>query len=75
MHNLQRRLSSLEAHWHLSVLLLTLMATTGCFSLAGRGTTASPNALIVGLADVAKVAKNGCVPDLGGDELTREVRR
>jgi hypothetical protein len=75
VHNLHRRLSSLEARGYLSMLLLTLVTTTGRLSLAGRGTTTSSDALVVGFGDIAEVAKNRGVSDLRGEELVEEVWR
>jgi hypothetical protein len=75
MHNLHRRLSSLEARGNLSMLLLTLVTTTGRLSLAGGGTATSSDALVVGFGDIAEGAKNRCVSDLRGEELAEEVRR
>lgn len=41
-------LSTIEARWDFAVLTLTLVTASGGLTLAGSGTTASTNALVVG---------------------------
>lgn len=41
-------LTTIEARWDFAVLTLTLVTATGGLTLAGSGTTASTDALVVG---------------------------
>jgi hypothetical protein len=45
-HNL-RRLATIEAEWHLSVRLLTLVTSSGRLALAGTGTATAADAVAV----------------------------
>lgn len=64
VHNDIRRLTTIEARRDLAVLLLTLVATTGSFTLAGSWTTTTTDALVVRCGIIGKRGENGGVPRL-----------
>jgi hypothetical protein len=73
VHDILCSLTTLEPRWHTSVLLLTLMSSSGCLSLAGRWTTTAPYALAVCLIFVLEVRENRGVSRLKeGDEECRD---
>ena len=70
VHHILRRLTSLKSRRDLSMLLLTLVTSSGCLSLSTRWTTSTTNALLIGLLSVVQACKNGGVAD--GEEWDEE---
>lgn len=68
VHNILRRLTTLESRRDLSMLLLTLVTPSRRLSLSTRWTTSATNALLVGLVSVVQASKNGGVADGEGWE-------
>lgn len=59
MHHDLGRLTTLEAKGHLSMRLLTLMTSPGRLSLAGTGTAAAADAVVVGSLCVGEGGEDG----------------
>ena len=70
--NILRRLTSLESCRNLSMLLLTLVTSSGRLSLSTRWTTSATNALLVGLVSVVQASKDRGVAD--GEKWDKEGR-
>lgn len=64
VHDDIRRLTTIEARRDLAVLLLTLVTTSGRFSLARGWTTTAANALVVRCGIIGKRGENGGVAGL-----------
>lgn len=58
------RLTTIEARRDLAVLLLTLVTTSGSFTLAGGRTTTAADALVVGCGIIRERGENGGVAGL-----------
>jgi hypothetical protein len=58
------RLSTIEPSRDFSVLLLTFVTTSGCFSLSGGRTTTSSDPLVVCARVVGQGAQDGRIPSL-----------
>lgn len=69
VHNILRRLATLESRRDLSMLLLSLVTSSRCLSLSTRRTTSATNALLVGLVSVVQAGKDrGVADDEGWEE-------
>ncbi len=62
-----RCLTTLKARRYLAVRMLTLLTTSCCLSLAGRGTATTLDALAVGALVVGERGKDGCAALLCGN--------
>lgn len=68
VHNILRRLTTLESRRNFSMLFLTLVSSSRCLSFSTGWTTSATNALLVGLVSVVQASKNGGVADGEGWE-------
>lgn len=64
VHDDIRSLTTIEASRDLAVLLLTLVTTSGSFTLAGSWTTTTADALVVRCGIIGKRGENGGVAGL-----------
>jgi hypothetical protein len=63
----QRCLTTLEPRLDLSMLLLTLVTTTRCLSVSGRGTTTNSLLLVNGASVVGETAEDRRISGLEGE--------